>query len=208
MYRNLFLLLFAWMCVACGDDESVLPSYRQDLADMRTDSYGRTVSLLFDDGRTGMVTASPAIFPKDTLMRVSALYETDGVKVHLHQAVAVFSPLPIVIPEDSMQTDPVMVKALWRANVRYVNFLISRRTGGGTQYFAFIDAGLRRGGGDSRVRTLRLYHDQNGDAAFYTVDSYLSCPTGHYADSLREGIDSIEVIVNGYGGEVMKRFLY
>lgn len=203
-----WLLLSVGLIVACGDDEHPLPSYRQDLAELRTDNSGVARQLYLDDGTAWVLENPVGSLPADTVMRIYALYEKSEHKVLLYGAQSVFSPFPEQISADSMRLDPLKVKAVWRNGYRYVNMLLTRSTGGGKQYFAFANSAIRQLSHNVRMWTITLYHYQGDDPMYYSADSYLSCPTFHYADSLRQGIDSVEIIIPTYDGLYRRSFLY
>lgn len=201
-------LIFVFCFAACEEEEQALPPYKQDLAEIYTAHDGRAKSLVFDDGRTRIVYPTIGGFPADTVLRIQVLYEENGENVRLVQAAHVFSPFPIQMHPDSIKRDPLKVKTAWRTSSRYVNLLITRKTGGKSQTFAFVNKGIQKNSEGKRKWTLELYHDQGADPLYYSEDHYFSCPTHHYADSLQQGIDSVEIIVPTQQGAYRKAFLY
>lgn len=196
------------LLMSCNEEEHPLPAYRQDLAEIRSDYQGLVRQISFDDGRKYSLSNILSGFPSDTTIRILALYEEQGREVMLHDALAVFSPFPRFMPADSVCLDPLKVKAAWRSNFRYVNLLLTRSTGGGVQYFAFVNHPIQQLENGLRKWSITLYHRQGSDPTFYSADSYVSCPTYHYADSLRVGIDSVEISVPMHNGMYRKSFLY
>lgn len=197
LFRHLLLLGFPLLLGACGDDAEPLPSYVQGLCELITDASGQAVTLVPDgdeplrleNGGTGLV--------PDSIYRIQALYLKDAASATatLRSKSNVLAPRPIELAADEvMKTDAVSVVALWLGG-RYINLRAGVKSGGGTHVFAFVKELLRTNADGSRTLALRLYHDANGDAAYYTREAILSCPLFGYKD-LETGRDSVQISVN------------
>ena len=193
---------------SCSEDDSVMPSYRQDLAELTTDASGRGQQLLLDNGTVFQIENNVSGLVPDTLYRIFALYTMSGnSQVIVEGARSVLSPFPLDRREVNLKTAPVELKALWKS-ARYINFLVGVKTGGGEQTFGFVNHGIVKVSEGISKLSLELFHDQKTDPLYYTQDTYLSCPIYQYADTLKAGADSVEMKVSTTDGVKIKSFVY
>ncbi len=204
--RRLLLCLCVCLFTACSDDESVLPSFRQDLADLHTGLDGKATSLTPDNGVALRIANADEWkgLSADTIYRVLALYvaEADG-KVRVQQLSHVFSQVPLTLSEDSMRRDPLDLEAAWRGG-RYVSLLVSWLSAGNGHGMAFINKGVSARPDGGKVLRLELYHDRRGDAQYYYRQAYLSCPLSPFEGVLLPGRDSVELRVTTRSGPVVR----
>lgn len=203
-------LLVGWTCVACEDDAAPLPAYVQTLADLQVGATVTRQTLTLEDGRTVGILNPVAGFPADTLARVYAIYVEDEAKggVRLYGLQRIFSPRAEVIPTAEMRRDPVKVISIWKTGSRWLNLHLGIMSGGKAHTCAFAREWEAAAADRPAKLRITLYHDRGDDGEFYTEKTYLSVPLRHYADSLRVGVDSVEVRVQAYDGEVVRSFLY
>lgn len=205
--RLLLTLLPLAALSACSEADDDVPPYREDLVDLHTNALAQPARLVLDDG-TQFAVRNPAGFgalKPDTVYRALALYTSEGGEAQLGAIGSVISPHPTPFSGQRVPTDPVTLVAAWRGG-GYVNLRIDILTGGGAHRFAFVDRGRETLATGSVVQAVELYHDQNGDAEYYTRSLYLSCPLQRCAAGLRAGKDSVELRVNTYRGETAQRF--
>ncbi|MDO4929769.1 MAG: NigD-like C-terminal domain-containing protein [Bacteroidales bacterium] len=203
------LLVLTAPLVACSDDEEVAKSFRQDLAEIVTDADGVQRYLVRDDGDTLLVTNGAArnVLSPDTVYRVRALYTLNDQGAEVSTLTSVFSPNPVEMTSSVVLRDSLSLDAIWRGG-RYVNLLVSYKSGGINHSAAFIDNGIVTSPSGTRLLRLTLYHSNNGDREYYTQQVYMSCPLYNYADQLTSGRDSIEFTVTTYDGTVKHRLPY
>lgn len=207
----LLLLLCIFMVTGCSSDadsDDYLPPYQQTLCELITDSHGNGVTIRFDDGRERPLITPATDLTPDSLYRISGTtYEReDGVE--LYNAQVVFSPMPISIKPEKVKTDPVGVLAAWR-DKRYINMRLSvKRASDAAHYMGFAEMGTRYNFNGTRTKTIRFVHDRNGDNAYYKQELLVSCPVYHLGSELREGTDSICLIVHTEAGEYTTCSLY
>lgn len=211
--RAVVALVAGWCMVACADDETVLPAYVQTLAELHTGNAAdaRQTLVLEDGTRQAMLNRIDGL-PADTLIRVYVVYtrQPDQGGVLIHNAQRVFSPRALRLdPSETLHADPVDLISVWKTGQRWLNLHLGIRRGNGANHTCgFVEEWLpQRESGGLRLR-LTLYHDRQGDPAYYTEDAYFSCPLRHYADSLRVDRDSLEICVNTPSGNVVRRFAY
>ena len=202
----LFISLFVFFN-ACEEDEEALLSYRQDFAELYADGLGIGTRLLRDDGVALDILNRPSGLSRDTIYRVCAMYTEEPQGVRLTNLALILSPCPRRFSEQVVMHHPLALKAVWRGG-RYVNLLVALQTSGGSHRFAFVDKGVETTAEGYKVARVELYHDQNGNEAYYTRETYLSCPVWPYAGVLQAGRDSVGLIVHTHDGPQMRRLAY
>ena len=208
MRKSLFALFFlASLAFTSCDEDEIMPSYTQDLAELFTDAHGNARKLIFDDGREMSVVNHFGNLTPDTIYRIRALYLPSEKGVQLTAAQSVYSSFPVEIDVNIMQTDPVELKSWWSCP-RYINMSLGLKTGGGSQMIGFRDNGIEEFPSGIKKKSITLFHDQIEDPAYYTQDVYLSCPIYHLEDKLKRGRDSVEMIIHTFKGVRKKSFLY
>lgn len=193
-------LLILFVFAACQQDEEPLPAYRQELVDISTTSEGVAEYIRLDDGSCRPLTKPMTGLPGDTLLRGIALYVEEGHPIHLYQFKSIFSQRPQQVPLEKKVFDPIDVKSVWRPNANYINFLLTRKTGGGSQALVFADEGISTLPSGRKKWVIELCHAQGQDPLYYSADSYVSCSTAHYVDSLQSGVDSIAIKFHTFQG--------
>lgn len=202
--------MLAFLCLGmagCDDEKAPLPAYVEALGELRTDADGRAATFVPDGGDTCTVTNAWTVGTPDSLYRILALYTTEGTSVAIRQWVRVLSPPAYVYPTSVVKTDPLQLVALWRGG-RYLNVQAALSTGGGTHYFGFVDEGCTTDAEGRKTLRLRLLHDQNGDASYYTRTVYLSCSLAPYAARLTAGRDSVRFTLHTFDGEQTTTLAY
>lgn len=207
MSRFPLKLLFAAALVlptACSDDDTPIASYHQDLAELLTDATGCATTLVTDAGDTLKITNASVWngLKTDTVYRVQTLYLLNDGGAELTQAASLISPRPYRFDPDSITRDPLTLDAAWRGG-RYLNLLVSIKSGGGSHAFSFADCGTDTLATGQRLLHLQLIHRQGNDPLYYTRQAYLSCPL--WATDLQPG-DSVEIAVTTFDGVVTRRF--
>ncbi len=204
-----FALFLLTVCfTACEDDDTPLPAYITELAELQTDADGRAFRLIQDQGSILNIANTQDInrLVADTIYRVQVLYvKEDDNTVTVSGLSGVTSPLPISIKEEEMKRDPLQLDAIWRSG-RYVNFITSLSTAGNSHIFAFADNGISIQNDGSLLLRIELYHDRNNDPEHFTRQAVLSCPLFEYEEALTEGRDSVEITVNTYKGVSVTRW--
>jgi hypothetical protein len=189
---------------ACGDDDTVAPAYRQDLAEVVTDADGYPARLINDTGDTLDVVGKnrSLVLTPDTVYRVQAAYLREADGADLVALTQVLSPLPTSFRDENIRRDALDVAALWRGG-RYLNLVVEVKSGGGSHAFAFVDHGTTVDVDGARCLHIELYHSQGADPLYYTRQVYLSCPL--WAAGLQGGRDSVEITVATFAGPLVKR---
>ncbi len=204
----IFPFLLLTLCLAaCEDNETPLPAYVTELAELQTDADGMARRLRQDNGGNLTIINAHDIKPlvADTLYRVQVMYvKGDDEAVTVTDLRSVISPQPRKFKAEEMKRDPLQLDALWRSG-RYVNFSISLLTAGNAHTFAFADNGIRRRTDGSHLLRIELYHNQNNDPEHYTRQTILSCPLYEYENVLVKGRDSVEVTVTTHQGRSVTR---
>ena len=203
---RLGLVVLLYVVGACTDDWR-MPAYRQDLCELRTNDSGVADSMILDDGSRWELLNPLSGLAADSCYRVYANFLFQEQKVEMKGLKAVVAPFPAEIDEALMQTDPLEVKAIWKSQ-RYLNLLVTVRTGGGTHLFAFADGGVESLPGGLVKQRLILFHDQAEDPLFYGRDGYLSCPVFVFEPELVRGRDSLEIVYNTFDGWRRKSYLF
>lgn len=194
----LLLLFCIFMVTSCsGDDEpDYLPPYQKTLCELLTDSTGHGTTVRFDDGHLAPLKTPVKDLRPDTLYRIGAttLEYADGLE--LYNAAAVFAPMPANIKAGEIKTDPVEVLTAWR-ETRYINLRLSVRRGSeADHYMAFVDQPVKHNLNGTHTKIITFYHDRNGDGQHYRQETIVSCPVYHLGNVLRQGIDSVSMIVH------------
>lgn len=207
----LLLLLCIFMVMGCSADDDAddyLPPYQQTLCELLTDNQGRGMTIRFDDGHECPLITSVDNLTPDSLYRIAgAIYERE-TGVELYNAHVVFSPMPFKIKPEDFKDDPVGVLAAWR-DKRYINMRLSLdRSVDVPHYMGFADMGVTDNPDGTRTKTIRFFHDRNGDDVFYRQELLVSCPVFHLGEELREGTDSVCLIVNTEKGKYSTKTLY
>lgn len=192
---------------SCGDEETPLAPYREDILDVYTDADGFASQLLRDDGTRLTVANRVGGLPADTSYRVMALYTEEGGNAHLTSLAQVLAPLPAAYLHGASMADPVDVEAVWSGG-GYINLRLALKTGGLPHTFGFDDRGITTGAGKSRMLHLTLLHDQGIDPLYYTRTTYVACPLYPYAADLTAGRDSITLTVPTDDGERAWKFAF
>lgn len=207
----LLLLLCIFMVMGCTSDDEYddhLPPYEKVLCELLTDTAGVATKVRFDDGHEAALRHRVKDLTPDSLYRISAstLEYDDGVE--LYNASFVFAPMPQKLKAEDIVTDPVELLTAWRGK-RYINMRLRvTRASDAGHYMGFADMGLKHNADGTRTRTIQFYHDRNGDSEYYRQETIVSCPVYQMSNALREGVDSVRMIVNTPQGEQAVVCLY
>lgn len=208
MQKLLFLLLSVFALAACSDEESPLPDYVQDLADLHTNSSGQAFCITFDDGHTCSLTNRAGGLKADTIYRVLALYTREADNVWLTDFAQTLAPAPAEYDKQPVKHDAVKLMAIWHTP-RYINLRFQvKGTSKGTHYFGFKRFDIISHANGTKTLPVKLIHNQNDDLEYYTRESFISLPLAALSADLQVGIDSVCVIVNTYEGETKHTFAY
>lgn len=203
---SLLLLLFAF--TACSDEETPLPPYQENLGDMLTNSSGRAVQMVFDNGSRRNISNTIAKLKPDTIIRVRALYTESGENVWLAQCAEVLTPHAKHYRPSAIHTDPVEIVAVWKG-MDYINLKLNTKGDNTTtQFFGFHSNGITTGSDGNRLMKILLIHDRNKAPLYFTHETVLSLPLRPLDTTLRKGTDSISLTIHTENGPVEKRFAF
>lgn len=204
----LFALIAALFVASCSDDESWVPPYRTDFADLATNADGAIVSMTLDNGTKYegssfkfQISNSKELM-QDSLYRAICVYTIADATATLYSYTMAFAPEPITmeqLADGVVKTDPCTIQSVWRGG-DYINASMLVQGKDKAHIVAYMDEGIESVSGSAGTEyntlTIRLYHDQNGDMEAFTRTIYLSCPLRGYAGKLEKGRDSIAFVVN------------
>lgn len=204
MKTRLFLTLLFVLpltMISCSDDDDKLPPIVTQFVEARVDGQSIVYELLTDDGMRLKPTSDIKTDTPDTVYRCVCRYsELEGGMCDVYELKAVFSELPVPLPESmKMHTEPIGVKSVWKAP-RYINLSLALRTAGqGEHVFAFVEDSLKISRDGRRTACFTLYHEVSGnDYQSYTQEFYFSMPIYQYIESR---FDSVSLFVNTYDGK-------
>lgn len=194
-------LIIALLCLAaCNSEESPQPAFRQELADLQTDSQGQATAITLDNGQTLALTNRVNGFEPDTMLRVLAAYLPDNDGAHL----AAYSPVEVkhltAPAETELPTDPVELTACWKGK-NYLNLRIKLK---GHQHeeheLGFVLTEVTKD--TNGVQTLHtcLLHNQNNDPLWYTQTVCMSLPLDPLYNRFQSRRDSLKIKVNTFKG--------
>ena len=203
--RGITLLIAVLSVMAClvscdNEDNEYLDAYVNALGEFRTDHNGKVKEFCLDDGTTYTLTNDISGLTPDSIYRVQALYLSNGSKTTITQYAEVLAPMPRQIEADKQKTDAVGLSAIWNGG-RYINLRLALLTQGGVHYFAFMDEGTEIHEDGTKIKRIKLYHDQNGNGTYYTRELIISCPVYQYEGELQSGKDSVSLTIQTFEGE-------
>lgn len=205
----LFVLLLGLVALfeACDEETNTLSSWREDLADLYTLSDGRVDRLVLDDGTVFPLSNTVILSEADTVRRAFvAFLVADNGTAQLGGRQNVLTADPIVPHNVTLRQDPLSLVSAWRGGA-YINLRLNLLTGPSEKnhYFGFFVEEVAENPNGGRLLKLNLYHDQNGDDAYYTRAMYLCCSLRKYEELLTSG-DSIRLNIETYKGPVSYTF--
>lgn len=207
----LLLLLCIFSVVGCSsDDEEEMPPYNTVLAEVMTDNAGRAVKLRFDDGQERTITNEMTNLTPDSLYRVVSRIIDNAADhtVTIYGLKSVLAPMPKDYEPGKQYRDAVDVITTWRTP-RYINLRLGvHRSEEKIHYLGFKDNGYISYESGKRTKVYELMHGQNGDGDSYVEEVIASCPVYQLADELREGQDSVRMVITTYGKKVEYTTLY
>ena len=195
-------MIAALFTASCSDDESWVPPFITDFAELSTDGNGAIAGMTFDNGvkyenaKFVVNCAGRDGLTPDSVYRAICVYTRMDNIVTLHSYTKAFAPEPIgpdVLTDGIIKTDPCIIQSIWRGG-NYINAIMLVQGKDQPHIVGFIDEGIV--GEENKELTIRLYHDQNSDPAAFTRTIYLSCPLRQYEGQLLSGRDSIAFVVN------------
>ena len=168
---SLFSLLYA-----CDEDSDTLPSYRQDLAELRTTADGKASKMWRDDGTCLNLLTPLAGLTPDSIYRVYAIYTEAPEGAQLNHCALVHAPFPEVLPQNLQKRDPLSVVAAWKTE-RYANLQLLLKSKSDAQHgIAFHhDETVDHADGTTAIH-LTLMHNANDAPQHYTREVFVSCP--------------------------------
>lgn len=190
------LLLLAF--VSCSDDDGHAPNLELAFADLLTDSEGTASVLQTDDGEQYPILNAPKGLRPDTVLRYICVFEKQARGVRLSSQARALCSAPQFIASDSVRTDSVSVQSIWRGS-HYINLVLKIRGKDGRHTLGFVAHNIRLDNEGKRLLDIDLYHSSADILEAYSRTAYLSCDLRPYADSLRQGSDSILFHINEYG---------
>lgn len=177
MRLTLPCLVGCLLLAACDKDETILPPYVTDLAEVHTDGTGCAGQMLFDDGSEVLTDRTITGLEADSTYRIIARYTrltTD--RIHLTDYATVLAPWVLRYEPNHVICDPVNVVACWRAG-GYINLKLSVRTANSkAHYFGFCREAEESGEAGETIHNIRLLHSRNQDPEYFTRETYLSLP--------------------------------
>lgn len=192
--------LFAFILSSCEKDEATWTNYEQELACLQTNSTGYIDRLLLDDGNTLYLTNTPAPLRPDTTYRALTLFYRSDQKAWLSDFVTVLAPPVLKYSEEKVKTDPLDVVALWKSG-GYVNLRLALHGSNERAHlFGFHRYGLEHHKDGTQTMNVLLIHDQNKDPLYYTRETFLSLPYRTLIPVLKEGRDSVCLIIHTFKG--------
>lgn len=192
------VLLFGLLLltVACGEDEYYYPSVKLEFVTVQAGAGGRLQTLVPDKGEPLSVSKdrTNSTLALNTSRRVLSNYEVISSKGGVATAdIYSLQSLILLEPklenddtfEGGLKTDPVNVMSIWMGR-DYLNMILNIKIKGDKQHvFGLVEESVEDVGGE-KVVTFSLYHDANGDEAYYNRRAYVSVPLAKYVD---EGSD-------------------
>lgn len=199
LFVVLLLLLCIFMVVGCGSDDAATdftPPYQKTLCEVLTDSTGCGVTVRFDDGHEAPLRNRIDELTPDSTYRVGATTVEDAQGVTLYNATMIAAPMPAKFHPGETKADPVDVITVWR-EPRYINLRLAVACGNAeTHSMAWADGGTLISTDGKRVKTVTFCHDRHDDPSYYRRETLVSCPVYQLAGELRQGRDSVRVVVN------------
>lgn len=190
---SLFSLL-----LSCSEDSDALQSYRQDLAELRTAADGVATDLWLDNGKSVKLLNPINKLTPDSIYRVYTVYTEQPEGALLSSCSLVHSPMPVAVPADKQQTDPLEVLAAWKTD-RYANLLLRIKTMSGSRHsIGFHLDQLNTSPNGKTTLHLKLMHNSLGAPQHYSSETYVSCPLYELAP-----IDTVKISVNTLEGETL-----
>lgn len=200
MQRIANLIIALLSLAACNSEEGLQPAYRQELADLLTDSQGQVTAMTLDNGQTLALTNRVNGFEPDTMVRVLAAYlpDNDGARL------AAYSPVEVrhltAAAETELPTDPVELTACWKGK-DYLNLRIKLK---GHRHdvheLGFVQTDVAKNANGTQTLYACLLHDQNNDPLWYTQTVFLSLPLSPLYNRFQSGRDSLKIKVNTFKG--------
>lgn len=190
--RKIIYLCYLCMCLvlsftSCKEESYVYPPVQQDFLTAFSGSDGALKTLLTDKGEHYTIAEdlSKSKLTPNSSSRVVGNYEilsgnNKAVRVYgLLNAVSVI-PLP---PNSSpfingIKTDPVKMVSIWMGK-DYLNIILSIAMQDKKHSFHFVEEKIENIQG-TKVITLLLYHNANGDSESFSKRAYLSIPLRQY----------------------------
>lgn len=192
MNRRIFSIACLWMLAlltftACGEDEYHYPSVKLEFVTIESGNDGHIQTVIPDKGEVLTVAndyTRSSITPNSS-KRVLSNYEieegTSRANIYSLQAAIVLEPKQRdegkEETEEDLPKDPVEVTSIWMGR-DYLNMILNVKIKGGKphsfQLFAEEEQATAEEG--ENVVILSLYHDANGDEAYYNRNAYISVP--------------------------------
>lgn len=207
--RLLLVALSVFSLYACSEDERRLSSWREDLVDLWTGPDGQVEKVVFDDNHAYEPVNTVMLSEPDTVRRVfAAVLLYDDGSMWLGNRKDVLTVEPIRTNSSAIVQDPLTVVAVWRGGA-YVNMKLDLLTGPSDigHRFAVWDRGVEANPNGGSLLRLDVYHDQNGDDAFYTRSIHFCASLRPYDELLQAG-DSVAVSIRTATGLQSYRLPY
>lgn len=202
----LFCAMMSVVLASCSDDDGHAPNLELAFADFLTDSEGTAGILQTDDGQQYPIINAPKGLRPDTVLRYICVFEKQLQGVRLSSHARALCSAPQFLDTDTLRTDSVTVQSIWRGS-HYINLILKIKGKDGRHTLGFVAHYIRLGDDANRVLDIDLYHSSTDDVEAFSRTAYLSCNLRPYADSLRQGKDSICFHINEYGtGKQTYRF--
>jgi len=190
--KKICSLCCIWICLAllftsCKKDDYVYPPVQQDFLTAFSGSDGALETLLTDKGERYTVTEdlSKSRISANSSARVVSNFETLSSADKTVRVYGVLSPISVApLPPNSapfvngIKTDPVNMISIWMGR-DYLNIILSIVMQEKKHSFHFVEEKVEYVQGTKLV-TLLLYHDADGDAESFSKRAYLSIPLRKY----------------------------
>lgn len=205
-YKFLIPLLLSGVFAACIKDETPMPNYRQELADISTNALGVATTLTPSDAVPCTILNRVADLRPDTTYRALTLFTRSANEVWLTDFAPVLVPVPSKYTGQSVRHDALSVVAAW-AEPNYVNLRLNiKGTAQGRHYFGMKIVETTTHADQKRTLRLKLIHDQNNDPLYYSRDIYLSLSLARLRQQLQARRDSVSVSIHTFKGETSYTF--
>jgi len=182
-------MMLSLLLLGCSDDdETIYPSLRTELADVKTGSDKTVTTLTFDDGRIYHADRQIKSSSADTTLRCLCSYSIDddnsaeSFKVYSITIVPSSYPKPLSYFKGK-RNSPVKLLSLWES-ARYINAYISyKTTDKGKHSFSFCEDKIELNEDGRLTAFVSLFHERpSDDAESYTKRLYVSLPKYYYND--------------------------
>jgi hypothetical protein len=209
-------LLFSLVLLACTQDtyeqgEGKYSLMRGDFAEAVVNGSKQVTKIVTDDGDELPLTTpftAKWVTKADTVYRCMLYYNKvdDKAEVISMGQVPCADINTLAEFKKPMATDPVKFESSWISKTRrYLNLSLLLKTGStddttADQSLAIVSDTLITHPDNKQTRHPILYHNQGNVPQYYSTQVYVSIPIERIDD------DSVQISINSYDGEVIKKY--